>query len=151
MTKKRELLLIELENKKLDIDIKKEALERAQLESRAFRTKIEDVEVLRRTVYFQDLDLKSLRCEKTHLRYDLEQRDKTIEQLLQHEREMMFSLPMRAWRWFRDFKTKAKNGFRTIPKPPEVTSVRNVNKVSPEIAKMSADEFKKKYIDSVAS
>jgi len=149
MSRKRELLLMELENKKLDIDIKLEALEKARLDSRALKSRIEDVEVLRRQVYFQEQDLKSLRTEKARLLTDIRHSEATIEQLLQNEREMMFSFPMRVWRWFRNFKNKAKNGFRTIQKPIDPVSVRNVNILSPEVARMSADEFKKKYIDSV--
>ena len=149
MSRKRELLLMELENKKLDIDIKLEALEKARLDSRALKSRIEDVEVLRRQVYFQEQDLKSLRTEKARLLTDIRHSEATIEKLLQNEREMMFSFPMRVWRWFRNFKNKAKNGFRTIQKPIDPVSVRNVNILSPEVARMSADEFKKKYIDSV--
>lgn len=163
MTKKEQLLAWELENKQLDVEIKQEQLEKARFQTQTIRRDIEIQALakyrseLTETVRYQNGQLFRLRFylkeAQQNLRYRAE--ETALRQRVQKELDDLKNTPaVRLVLWFRKLVTpiKQKMGFRPAffggtKEPANISQCPDI--LSPEVARMSADEFKKKYIDSI--
>jgi hypothetical protein len=166
--KAKEVLAWTLENKKLDVEIKREQLEKARLDAADTRKKIyarAEQEAHQRlfkeygvTIQSQYHDIERLRVhlreakksdEQAHL--DL-QKQKSEARNLEHElEELKNTAVVRFVFWVRKLVNpkQFKKGFTpALSTSQSPTSIGSVS-VDSDIAGMSADEFKMKFIDPI--
>jgi hypothetical protein len=169
MSKKKELLAYTLENKKLDVEIKKEQLEEAKLNVATYRKQIFDRaehaaykridESLHRTIESQHKDVERLRVwlreaakREQELSSSLSEQRKTSEVLRSELDSLKNTKAVRLVIWVRSIFNPApkKSGFSPAAIfCSEPTSVSQLKSIRTATETMSADEFKAKYIDNL--
>ncbi len=174
MNKKEQLLAWELENKQLDVEIKEEQLLQARLKSGELRKQIETQALLQydqdlaKTCEYQHGQIQRLRWyindhkkEADRLSKEnvvLTQERNFIQDDLKNVRAKLSELRntpvLKFVSWVRNLFSPGPGAPTCIAptekKPPVVCGSRGyLSTLSPEVARMSADEFKKKYIDPI--
>jgi hypothetical protein len=175
---KHELLAIELENKKLDVEIKEAQLIEVKVNTEQSRQRIAKADALIGHLKYQESQIDRQRTWIAGYQKDLARLSKDYAELtrernfvqddLRNVREKLSELrntrAVRFVRWVENLfdtvfspapklaicvSVPADNEAKVAWQTTKVGNIRNVNKLSPEILAMSADEFKQKYIDTI--
>jgi len=161
---KHELRVMELENKKLDVEIKQDQLEKSRLQTGKYRKEIEFQAIvgykseLLETVRYQGGQIERLRWYLVARTKEMNSGQDRIRELFNENVDLKKELDsLRTTKaikfvlWVRQLVSPIvrKKGFTpAVLNSKTPFSSRSLN-LSPEILAMSADEFKKRYIDPI--